>query len=91
MWSVNPASFSSVPLWGSLSAWWFSYWSRYVGSRLSRRLARISCVLSGHVEYPVFGYGKLHLQCLHCKRETPGFRWDVRRVKSKTLRFGRKG
>jgi len=87
---VNPASYSAVSLWGSLSVWWLSSWSRYIAQQWRRLPARMSCVLSGHVEYPVFGYGKLHLQCLHCKRETPGFRWDVRRVKSKTLRFGRR-
>jgi len=87
---VNPASYSAVSLWGSLSSWWLSHWSRYLASQWSRGLARTSCLLFGHVEYPIFGYGKLSLQCLNCKRETPGFRWDVRRVKSKTLRFGRR-
>lgn len=89
--AFNSVSLRVPYLWPRLASWWGSCWALYLASRWARLRARISCARYGHVEYPIFGYGKLSLQCQHCRRQTPGWTWTVKGRRSNLLRFGVRG
>lgn len=83
----------TVPsLWGSLSWWWVAYVWRRTWSDVVHGCAQSWCGLwSGHSYLLTFAYGQLGLRCGNCQKNSPGWRWDVKRVRRNVHRFGARG